>query len=260
MFSMFYGIEYGKLIFVCLAMTLAGFIDSIAGGGGCISLPAYLIVGLPTHIGVACNKTSACIGTIASTLNFLKNGKLNVKVTIISAIFGIIGSNIGARIMLSLDPLFLQKMIVCVIPFVALFLIFKKDFGYENEFASVNSVKVIIVSILAGLIIGLYDGLIGPGTGTLALLIFASVLKFDLKTASGNAKLLNLATGIGSVIHYITTGVIVWPIVICVAICDIIGNYIGSSLAIKKEPSFIRYIMLIVVGILLIKLGIDAFV
>lgn len=257
---MFYGITYGKLIFICLAMALAGFIDSIAGGGGCISLPAYLLTGLPALVAIACNKTSACMGTITATINFLKNGKINIKVSAISAIFGIIGSNIGARIMLSLDPIFLQKMIVCVIPFIALFLVFKKDFGNINDFESVPIKKVIIVSILSGFIIGLYDGIIGPGTGTFALLMFASALKFDLKTSSGNAKLLNLATGIGSIVHYLFTKVIIWPIVICAAICDMFGSYIGSSMAIKKDQTFIRYIMLVVVAILLVKLGIDAFV
>lgn len=256
---MFFGITYGKLIFICLAMSFAGFIDSIAGGGGCISLPAYLLSGLPAPVAFACNKTSACMGTSVATFNFLKNKKLNVKVTIISAIFGIIGSNIGARILLGLDPIFLQKMIVCVIPFVALFLVIKKDFGNKDKFYTVKTHTVIIVSILSGFIIGLYDGIIGPGTGTLAVLMFTSFLKFGLKTASGNAKLLNFATGIGSVAHYLVSNVIVWPIVLCTAICDVVGNYIGSSLAIKKEPSFIRYIMLFVVVILLIKLGVDAF-
>lgn len=256
---MFFGITYSKLIFVCVAMGLAGFVDSIAGGGGCISLPAYLLTGLPAPVAFACNKTSACMGTSVATLNFIKSGKINIKVTIISVILGIIGSNIGARILLSMNPLFLQKMIVCVIPFVALFLVLKKDFGNENKFDTISKLKVVLVSVIGGFIIGLYDGIIGPGTGTFAMLIFASVLKFDLKTASGNAKLLNFATGIGSVVHYIFTGVIIWPIVVCAAACDIVGNYIGSSMAIKKEPSFIRYIMLLVVTILLVKLGVDAF-
>ena len=118
---MFYGITYGNLIFITVAMFIAGFIDSIAGGGGCISLPAYLLSGLPTTFAFACNKTSACIGTTVSTYNFYHNGKINIKVALISSICGIIGANIGAHILLNLNPVFIQKMIVCVIPFVALF-------------------------------------------------------------------------------------------------------------------------------------------
>ena len=90
--------------------------------------------------------------------------------------------------------------------------------------------KVWVISILAGLIMGLYDGLIGPGTGTIAIMIFTAILKFDLKTAGGNAKLLNFSTGLGSVIHYIVSDAIVWPIVGCTAAADIIGNYIGSKM------------------------------
>lgn len=257
---MIFGISISKLVFVTVAMFIAGFVDSIAGGGGCISLPAYLLTGLPTVSAIACNKTSACIGTSVATIKYLKNGKLNVNVTIISAICGIIGSSIGARILLNMNPAFLQKLIVCVIPFVALFLFVKKDFGDTNDFKSIPLTKVWVISILTGFILGLYDGIIGPGTGTFAILIFTFALKFDLKTASGNAKLLNLCTGIGAVIQYLLSGVIVWPIVVCTTIADIAGNYIGSSLALKKNTSFIRIIMLIVIVILLLKLGVDVFV
>lgn len=257
---MFYGITISKLIFVSLAMFLAGFIDSIAGGGGLISLPAYLLSGLPATAAFACNKTSACLGTAVATYKYFKGGKINIPVAIISSVFGIIGAYYAAKILLSLNPIFLQKMIVCVIPFVALFLILKKDFGSENNFASVPKSKVWITSILFGFILGLYDGLIGPGTGTFAMMFFALVLKFDLKTASGNARLFNLCAAIGSIIYYLTSNVIIWPIVIITAFADILGNYIGSSLALKKNASFIRIVMIVVVSILLIKLGYDTFI
>ena len=240
-------------------MFFAGFVDSVAGSGGVISLPAYMLTGLSPTAAFVCNKTSACIGTSVSTINFLRNGKLNVKVTLISAVAGIIGSNIAARILLNMDPMFLQKMIVCVIPFIVLLIILKKDFGESNEFDSIPAAKVWLVSVVFGFILGVYDGLIGPGTGTFAVMIFASVLKFDLKTASGNAKLLNFCTGAGSIIHYIVSGAVVWPIVICTALADMAGNYLGSSLALKKGVSFIRTMMIIVALLLLAKLGYDAF-
>lgn len=256
---MFYGITIPKLIFVSVAMFFAGFVDSIAGGGGLISLPAYLLSGLPTTTAFACNKTSACLGTAVATYKYFKNGKINFAVAFISSVFGIIGAYIAAKILLSLDSVFLQKMIVCVIPFVALFLIFKKDFGSENNFVSVPKAKVWITSILFGFMLGLYDGLIGPGTGTFAMMFFALVLKFDLKTASGNARFFNLCAAIGSIAYYLISDVIVWPIVAITAASDILGNYIGSSMALKKNTSFIRTVMLIVIGILLIKLGYDTF-
>lgn len=256
---MYYGITIENLIFVAIALFLAGFIDSIAGGGGCISLPAFLLTGLPAPTAFACNKTSACLGTSVATVNFLKKGKINVKVTIISAVCGIIGSNIGARIILSMDPSFLQKIIVCVIPFVALFLLLNKKYGDTNHFDSISKSKVIVVSVLSGLILGLYDGVIGPGTGTFAIMVFSFLLKFDLKTATGNAKLLNFCTGIGSVVHYLFSNVIIWPIVIITSLSDMLGNYLGSSLALKKNSSFIRVVMVVVMGILVIKLGYDTF-
>ena len=256
---MYFGISIAKLIFVTVAMFFAGFVDSIAGGGGCISLPAYMLTGLPIMNAIASNKASAGVGYIASTFNYLRKGKIDVRVSLISAIAGIIGGNIGGRILLMLDPSFIQKMIVLIIPFVAVFLITKKDFGRENEFETIPEYKVIIISIVGGLLVGIYDAMIGPGSGTLAILLFATLLKFDLKTASGNAKILNLFSLIGSAVLFIKNGLVIWPIAVITGFADIIGSYIGSSLAIKKDTSFIRTIMIIAVAILLIKLGYDAF-
>ena len=250
-------ISVSKTIFICIVMFFAGFIDSIAGGGGCISLPAFLLTGLPTQTAFACNKTSACIGTSVATFKYIKAKSINIKVTLISAAAGLIGSNIAAHIIFLLDADLFQKILVCVIPFIALFLILKKDFGEENDFDSVPAKKVWIISITAGLILGLYDGLIGPGTGTFAIMLFASVLKFDLKTAGGNSKLLNFCTGIGSVVHYIAVDAVVWPLVILTAGSDILGNYIGSTLALKKGNKFIRIVMVAAVVILLGKLAAD---
>jgi len=254
-----FGLSTWQIIFICVAMFLAGFIDSIAGGGGCISLPAYLLLGLPTQTAFACNKTSACIGTSVATIKYIKAKTVNIKVTLISAICGIIGSNLAARLILSMDPDIFQKIIVCVTPFAALFLILKRDFGSEDNFESIPASKVWWVSILTGLILGFYDGTVGPGTGTFAIMIFAGVLKFDLKTANGNAKLLNFCTGLGSVIHYIFAGVIIWPLVAMTAASNIAGNYLGSSLALKKGTGFIRGMMVVAVIILLAKLGYDVF-
>lgn len=256
---MFYGIKIANIILLCIAMFAAGFVDSIAGGGGCISLPAYLLVGLPTHTAFACNKTSACLGTSVATYKYLRSGNINVKVTLISAVCGIIGSNIAAHIIFALDAVLFQKIIICVTPFAALFLILKKDFGSEDAFDTIPKGKVWIVSILTGLILGLYDGIVGPGTGTFAIMIFASVLKFDLKTAGGNSKLLNFCTGLGSAIHYIMLGAVIWPLVALTAGSNILGNYIGSNLAIKKGAPFIRIMMSVAVLILLAKLAYDVF-
>lgn len=252
-------ISIGKIIFLCVALFFAGFVDSIAGGGGCISLPAYLLVGLPTQTAFACNKTSACLGTSVATYKYLKTGNINVKVTLISAICGIIGSNCAARIVLHLDPQLFQKIIICVTPFAALFLLIKKDYGTEDAFDTIPATKVWIVSILTGLILGLYDGIVGPGTGTFAIMIFASVLKFDLKTAGGNAKLLNFCTGLGAVIHFVASGAVIWPLALTTAASNIAGNYIGANLAIKKGAPFIRVMMSVAVIILLAKLAWDVF-
>ena len=234
---MFLGlITYPKLIFVCVAVFLAGFVDSIAGGGGVISLPAYMLTGLDPVAAFACNKTTACFGATLAAGRYIKNKTVNWTAAV---------------------PTVFQKIILFVLPFVAVFLIFKRDFGSVDASADIPRNKIIAVSALIGLILGFYDGLVGPGTGTFAILAFTSLLKFDLKTAGGTARVFNWASGFGSMVSFLFAGKVIWGIALITAVCSLAGNYIGSGLAIKKNPAFIRVMLTVVCGLLLVKLGYD---
>lgn len=258
---MFLGlVPYSKVVLVCVGVFLAGFVDSIAGGGGILSLPVYLLTGLPTQTAFATNKVSTCMGATVSAARYIKSGKVKWLSAIPSAITGLIGARLAAILVLSLDPAMFKKILICVLPFAALFLLFKKDFGESETEEEVSVPKIVIVSLLIGLGIGFYDGLVGPGTGTFAMLALTGFLRFDLKNAGGTAKIFNWASNVGSTLAFATAGIVVWPLCLMTAICNMTGAYIGSGLAIKKDPKFIRIMMTVVCAMLLVKLAADMFI
>ena len=247
------------LVFLWFFVFLAGFVDSAAGGGGLISLPAYLFVGLPPHTAIGCNKFSSACGTTLSAARFFKNGAVDWQVAAISAVCSFVASYLGIRIALMINQETLKTVLVIVLPIVAVLLLFKRNFGAENQSADIPKKKAFILAACAGLVIGFYDGLIGPGTGTIAIIVFSAGMKYDLKTASGNAKVMNLASNYASLIAVITGNKVIYSIAIPPAVFGIIGNYIGAGFAIKKGTVFIKPLMICVIVLLFGKLFYDVF-
>lgn len=247
------------LAFLCFFVFLAGFIDSAAGGGGLISLPAYLFVGLPPHIAIGCNKFSAGCGTTFSAARFFKNGAVDWQIAAISAVFSFLFSFLGTKLALRINQETLKTVLVIVLPIIAVMLLFKRNFGSENQSDSIPKKKAFILAACAGLAIGFYDGLIGPGTGTIAIIVFSAWMKYDLKTASGNAKILNLASNYASLIAVILGGKVIYSVAVPAAVFGIIGNYIGAGFAIKKGTAFIKPLMIAVIVLLFGKLFYDVF-
>ncbi|EPF28662.1 hypothetical protein HMPREF9195_01360 [Treponema medium ATCC 700293] len=238
---------------------LGGFVDSAAGGGGLISLPAYLFVGLPPHTAIGCNKFSSACGTTLSAARFFKNGAVDWQVAAVSAVCSFVASYLGIRIALMINQETLKTVLVIVLPIVAVLLLFKRNFGTENKSADIPKKKALILAACTGLVIGFYDGLIGPGTGTIAIIVFSAGMKYDLKTASGNAKVMNLASNYASLIAVITGNKVIYSIAIPAAVFGIIGNYIGAGFAIKKGTAFIKPLMICVIILLFGKLFYDVF-
>ena len=252
-------ISIWALAFLWFFVFLGGFVDSAAGGGGLISLPAYLFVGLPPHTAIGCNKFSAACGTTLSAARFFKNGAVDWQVAAVSAVCSSISSYIGIRIALMINQETLKTVLVIVLPIVAVLLLFKRNFGTENQSAEIPKKKAFVLAACTGLLIGFYDGLIGPGTGTIAIIVFSAWMKYDLKTASGNAKVMNLASNYATLIAVITGNKVVYSIAVPAAVFGIIGNYIGAGFAIKKGTAFIKPLMICVIILLFGKLFYDVF-
>lgn len=251
--------ELGQMLLaVCPLVFFAAVVDAIAGGGGLISLPAYLLTGMPAHMAYGSNKFSACIGTLFSALRFLKNGSLNLKIALFSAIFALLGSASGARLTLVLDDKALRISMLILLPFTAIFVLFNKNaFNDQSAFARLSAKRALFLAAVIGFALGLYDGFFGPGTGTFLILAYSMVMGFDFKTACGNTKIVNLASNTAALIVFILAGQVMYVIAIPAVICSIAGNWLGSGLAIHKGAKFIRPVLIGVLLLLFIKIIYD---
>ena len=243
-----------SLLIICPLVFLAGFIDAIAGGGGLISLPAYLAAGIPPHFAAATNKCSSTFGTFVAAIKFLKSGKINLSAALPAAGAALIGSSIGAYLNMLLDEKILRYIMIATVPVIAIFLMVKKDFGSEDTTDKFSKTKIIAFSAGIGFVIGMYDGFFGPGTGTFLIIAFTGIVGFDLLTASGNTKAVNLASNVAAFITFAIGGKIVWQIGLPAAVFGIVGNYLGASFALKKGTKFIRPMFFVVLSILIVKL------
>ena len=242
-------------LIVCPLVFLAGFVDSVAGGAGIISLPAYLMAGIPAHLAAGTNKVVNGCGTLTATVKYFRNGKVRLRPAVAAAAGACIGSALGAQLASMIPEAALKTIMLVALPCVAVFLVVKKDFGRDDApAASAPPKREIIVSALIGLFIGCYDGLVGPGTGTFMILCFTAFLSMDLLTASGCSKAANLASNVAAAVVWMVHGSIVWALAPPAIVCNILGNILGARYAIRGGSKKIRGMMFVVLGLLFAKM------
>ncbi len=241
-------------LIVCPLVFLAGLIDSVAGGGGLISLPAYLAAGLPPVLAAGTNKLSACLGTVASTTRFVRERKVDWKAAVFAAAGAFPGSWLGTLLLRQIPEDAVRVMMICAIPLVAAVVLRKREMQgrclVEERFYRPLAFAI-------GLAIGFYDGLIGPGTGTFLILMFTMALGMEAVMASGTAKVVNLTSNLAALISLFPTGNVLIALGLPAALCGIAGNWVGAGLTIKKGVGFIRRMLLIVLCLLLAKMLLD---
>ena len=245
-------------LIVCPLVFLAGFVDSVAGGGGIISLPAYLMAGVPAHLAAGTNKVVNGCGTLTATVKYFRNGKVRLRPAAAAVAGALIGSALGAQLASMIPDAALKTIMLLALPCVAVFLVVKKDFGRDGAPAvSVGAKRELIVSALIGLLTGCYDGLVGPGAGTFMILCFTAFLSMDLLTASGCAKAANLASNAAAAAVWIAHGSVIWKLTPPAIVCSILGNYLGARHAIRGGSKKIRGMMFAVLGLLFAKMLYD---
>lgn len=242
-------------LIVCPLVALAGFVDSIAGGGGLISLPAYYLAGLSPSMAAGTNKMSAFMGTSLATYSYARNGKIEGRIGVIAGLAAIPGSMLGVAVMGLLPDQAIRIMVTCCLPVVAVFTL--RGHGKAQERRELTDVQTAVISLLIGLAIGFYDGLVGPGTGTFLILLFVTIFGLDDITASGTAKVPNLMSNIAALASLFTQGNVVWMLGLPAGLCSIAGAALGSRLTIRKGSKFIRGMMLVVLSLLLVKMITD---
>ena len=243
-------ITYQTFLIVCPFVFLAGLIDAIGGGGGLISLPAYLIAGLPPHTAIATNKLSSTCGTSLATFRFIRNGLVNLKLSIPSVIAAILGSTIGANLSLLVNEDIMLYIMVAILPICAFLVLNKKLFHDGGSDKITLDKRTYTIASVAALVIGMYDGFYGPGTGTFLIIAFTVFAKLSIKTANAQAKVINLTSNITSLIIFLLNGEVIFSIGLAAAACNMLGGYIGAGLVMKNgskiaKPSIIFVLILL---------------
>lgn len=239
-------------LIVCPLVFLAGFVDAIAGGGGLISLPAYMFAGISVHNAIATNKLSSATGTFVSTFRLVKNKHVDwglVPGTVICALFG---SVIGANLALVISDRVLKTVLVFVLPVVAVCVLRDKDFETVIPEGFTRKKQYLIMAVCS-LGIGIYDGFYGPGTGTFLLLVFTKLGKLNMEKATGNVKVVNLSSNISALVTFILAGKILLGLGLAASCFSIAGHYVGAGMVVNNGVKIIKPIILVVLVLLLIK-------
>lgn len=238
-------------LIVCPLVFIAGFIDAVAGGGGLISLPAYLIAGLPPHTAIGTNKLSSGMGTALATWRYWKSGYIPWKEAFICAVVAIIASALGANLGLMLNEAVFRVLLLFILPATALYLAFRGNLGEDKEpFAKK---KALLLSMFIAFIVGVYDGFYGPGTGTFLILLLTGMAHLPLGTANGVAKVINLCTNVSGLIVLLLNGKVMILLGLTAGCFSILGNYIGTHFFEKEGARIVKPMIFIVISIFFVK-------
>ena len=257
---MFHDLTIATALFLLAASFFAGFIDSIAGGGGLIQLPA-LLIGLPkseTAEVLGTNKLSSIFGTSTAAALYRKQIKPDPKVLIAMGLPAFLGSAGGAVLASKIPTSSMRPMVLVLLIIVAVYTWFKPDLGKFENLRHLPKRRVQIAAI-AGIVIGFYDGIFGPGTGSFLMLILVASLGYAFITASAIAKVVNVATNVGAIMVFGINGAVIWQIGIIMGVANISGAIIGARLAIKGGSTLVRKVFLFVTVALIVKVGIATF-
>ncbi len=246
------------MLALCLFAFLAGFVDAMVGGGGLIQLPAFLLFmpQLSLVQTLATNKTASFAGTGLSTFHYLKRVTLNWRELVPGITAAATGAFGGALLVSFIHKEQFTPFLLIVLTLVLIYTLLKKDLGLQSTH-TLSPRKHFWYSIATGLVIGVYDGCIGPGTGSFLVFAFVLIFGYTFVQAAANAKVLNCVTNAAALSFFIAKGAVVWGIALPVAAANMLGNYAGTKLAVRNGSGFIRGFFLIVVSALLLKLGRD---
>ena len=257
---MFEDISALSLTLILCAGFSAGFIDAIAGGGGLIQLPAMLISFPQKEVieVVGTSKAGAIWGTSAAALNYRRNIKTDPKLLIAMVLPAFIGSGLGSLLATQISTTQLKAGIVVMLVAVFIYTLIHPDLG-KIEIFKHSHLRRMQIAISAGFIIGFYDGLIGPGTGTLLMIVLVAGFGFAFVGASAIAKVVNVATNLASILVIGFNASIMWKVGIELGIVNLAGGFLGSHVAINKGSEFVRKFYLVVTFVLIVRVLFDLF-
>lgn len=250
-------LTWGMLVLVIIAAFGAGWIDAVVGGGGLLQLPALLLIpGILPVQALATNKLASLAGTTTSAATYYRRAKPDLRTAVPMALIALAGSFGGAAVAIVLPASAFKPIIVVALLAVAIFTAFRPEMGAATKLRFQGH-RHHVAAGATGLLIGFYDGLIGPGTGTFLVITLVALMGYDFLQSSAKAKIVNFATNLGALLLFIPHGAVLWLFGAILAVANVGGSYLGSRMAIARGSTFIRVVFLIVVVLLIGKLGVD---
>lgn len=241
---------------LCLVAFIAGFVDSMVGGGGLIQTPLSLVL-LPQYsvasiIGTL--KIPAFCGTALAARQYLKQVTINWKLFFLLAAVALVSAGLGSYSLTHISNDFVKPFLFVILILLAIYTLIKKDFG-QAQGKAIPKRKLLLLGCITSMIVGFYDGFIGPATGTFFILGFVTLLKMDFIRANTYAKMVNLATNAGSMLFFIFKGMILWQVALPMAVCNALGGYLGAKTALKNGNRLIRYVFMGVIWLSILRFG-----
>lgn len=243
------------------AAAFAGFVDAVAGGGGLVQVPA-LFAALPgespaTLFGT--NKIASIFGTTNAARRYVREVDLAWAIAIPAALAAFVFSFAGAATVAWLPKEVVRPLVLWLLVGVAVYTLFKPDFGRTRTVARVVPTQQLAAAVVAGALLGFYDGFFGPGAGSFMIFAFVRLFGMDFLHASATAKIVNAATNAGALLLFAPQGHVLWALGLGMAVCNIVGAQLGSKLAIRHGSGFVRRVFLVMTMLLIAKIGWDTF-
>ena len=238
-------------LIVCPLCFVAGFVDAVAGGGGLISVTAYMLAGLPTHFAVATNKLSAGMATTLSTIRYAKFGYIDLKLGLLCAAVSLVGSTLGAKLALVVSDYYFKIIILFILPIVAYNTFRGSSWLTEKEPYSEG--KTALLAVPFAFFLGMYDGFYGPGAGVFLLIGLTAIAHLPITKANGINKAINCAACYASLAVYLKSGNVLIPLGLTAGCFGLVGSYLGTGAFGKNGVKAAKPVILIVVVIFFVK-------
>lgn len=247
-------LTYQIILFLFLIAFIAGFIDAIAGGGGLITIPALLMVGIPPALALGTNKLQACGGSFSASIYFLRQKAVNLKEIWLLILMTFIGAGLGTILIQIIDANFVKKVIPFLVFIIGIYFLLTPKLGNVDRN---KRISYSLFAFIAGFPIGFYDGFFGPGTGSILSLAFVTLLGFNLVKATAHAKVLNFTSNIASLIFFMIGGEIIWKVGIVMMLAQILGANLGAKVVLSKGQTLIRPMVVTMSFIMTVKMIYD---
>lgn len=247
-------------LIVCPLIFFGAFVDSIAGGGGIITIPAYMLAGLPPHIAIGTNKLVASCGSVTASIKYIRSGTVDFSLAVYSMAGAVLGGIMGSKLALYITADALKAVILISLPIVAVFMLIRRDFGQEVRKREYGQKVRAVIALMIGVVIGCYDGIIGAGAGTFMIIAFTGLLGLDLLGSAACSRVSNTSSNVAAMLVFVLNGQVNYAVAAPAVFCSIAGGFLGSRFAVKGGSRNVRKIMMAVMVLMIIKIAYDLIV